>query len=110
MTCCDNKTLDFSIIFIALVLPLIFVHQKLLLYQEFDIAQKSLNVSLKYSNINDDQVVIFARVPKTASQTFNLVLDEMRYRNNFSIFSSVTGMPTVNDDSENIYLPNSNWR
>ena len=53
---------------------------------------------------------MFTRVPKTGSLAVNSMLEHLREMNNYSVFSSIDGMPKRNEDTEYTYESDTNLR
>lgn len=79
--------------FFFLILPLIAL-------QIFMDTQKSLvdlravfNCTQKLLKDHDQDILVFTRVPKTASFAMNAILEQLRDLNNFTTFAQIDGMP-----------------
>ena len=62
------------------------------------------------SEISDEEILIFARVPKTGSLGINHLLMHLRDINNFTTYSSIEGMPTKDGDTEYLYETDKHFR
>ena len=62
------------------------------------------------SEISDEEILIFARVPKTGSLGINHLLMHLRDIHNFTTYSSIEGMPTKDGDTEYLYETDKHFR
>lgn len=84
---------------LALIAPLIMLQIKLNLQRELDSCKLSFNLTRKLMN-HDENILVFTRVPKTASLALNLMIEKLKVFNNFTAFRSLDGMPSNTGNSE----------
>ena len=86
----------FDVVFISLILivPLLTFQMKYDLLCQMHKCAMSLNLTEKFRNDHNEDILVFARVPKTASLTINALLDLLKDKNNFIAFSIIDGMPS----------------
>ena len=86
--------LDIIFISVALIIPWIAVQMKLDILRQLEMYRHSFNLTRKFQVDHNEDILIFARVPKTASLTINAMLERLTDKNNFTAFSKIDGMPT----------------
>ena len=84
---------DFITIVVAVVIPLIAVQINLNIQSHLEKCRHSLNLTDQLRVDHNENILIFSRVPKTASLTINAILERLMKQNNFNAFSKIDGMP-----------------
>ena len=85
---------DFIVIAVAVIIPLIAVQINLNIQSQLEKCRHSLNLTDQLRLDHNENILIFTRVPKTASLTINAILERLMKQNNFIAFSKIDGMPT----------------
>ena len=84
---------DFIVIAVAVIIPLIAVQINLNIQSQLEKCRHSLNLTDQLRLDHNENILIFTRVPKTASLTINAILERLMKQNNFIGFSKIDGMP-----------------
>ena len=84
---------DFIVIAVAVIIPLIAVQINLNIHSQIEKRRHSLNLTDQLQLDHNENILIFTRVPKTASLTINAILERLMKQNNFNAFSKIDGMP-----------------
>ena len=90
--------IDVLIISVAVIIPLIAIQIKYDTLCKIQNHTMSFNLTEKFRKDHNENILIFARVPKTASLTINALLERLTDKNNFAAFSVIDGMPAENDN------------
>ena len=90
---------DFIIITVAVTIPLIAVQINLNIQSQLENCRHSLNLTDQLQMNHNENILIFSRVPKTASLTINAILERLMEQNNFIGFSKIDGMPKNGNDN-----------
>ena len=83
---------DFIVIAVAVIIPLIAVQINLNIQSQLEKCRHSLNLTDQLRLDHNENILIFTRVPKTASLTINAILERLMKQNNFNAFSKIDGM------------------
>ena len=90
---------------LALVIPLLVKLYQIRLCDQLDQATKKLNQTL-----GNQDILVFARVPKTASLTVNAIVSELKDIHDYKVLSNLDGMPLASSSQEYLYEPDPNQR
>lgn len=100
----QKKSFNLFLVCALIVPPLV------LLYQKRQLLNQLQNLTHRYSNYFNEDILIFARVPKTASLTINTLLNDLGHINQFWATSNPFGIPEFSSKGEVSYIPQQRLR
>ena len=106
----NNNHLDFLVWAVTLVIPLVLLQCKLNLLNDIENCRRGWNLTAKFSKDHDENILIFSRVPKTASLTINAIIKKLKTINNYTAYGAIDGMPDGGEGGEYVYEPSTYMR
>ena len=85
------------LISVSVIIPWISVQIKLDMSQQLEMYGHSFNLTRKLQVDHNEDILIFARVPKTATSSILYILEHLTKKNNFTMFKNTHGMPRKKD-------------
>ena len=85
------------LISVSVIIPWIAVQIQLDMSQQLKMYSYSFNLTRKLQVDHREDLIIFTRIPKTATLTILNILDNLSKKNNFKMFQNTFGMPIKRD-------------
>ena len=95
--------IEVTVLLCAIMSPLLMHHYQVTLKKNLHEEMSVMNLTNSRLPNHHPHLLVFARVPKTASQTVNVLLTHLNDTNQFKLFDSLDGMFDAGQDSEYAY-------
>ena len=88
---------EILLISFSVIIPWIAVQIQLDMSQQLKMYSYSFNLTRKLQVDHNEDIIVFARVPKTATSSIMYILEHLTKKNNFTMFKYTHGMPRKKD-------------
>ena len=88
---------EILLISFSVIIPWIAVQIQLDMSQQLKMYSYSFNLTRKLQVDHNEDIIVFARVPKTATSSIMYILEHLTKKNNFTMFKNIYGMPRKRD-------------